>query len=515
MSDTLKVQGISITFKEQPSPVKQSEKSVSNPNSIHTVQNPIEIPKAVDKRYELSWYEIGETAKKSAINFVKGMFCDENGFSLKRTALTVGTIAGLTLAAPIAATLGASAAVVGVVAGTSKLAGLGLAGYMAYNGGKNIINGTQKYYESKTEEEAKANMTQAMDGAVEFATALPAFLFIKGGANKGKKIASKKAETKPTESKPVNEPKVETTKTETPKVSDPKSVEQPPVTETVQVFKELSIYKESDFNVSITNNGHRQALGNNKVVPDLRTHLNGAKDGYAVVYMPDKNVTAVVIEVAGRGGDNWTLMINGKVPDVKIAEFVEYCNKNSITKIDRQLYMDFFNGKLSNTKPVEVPNSEVTKTEPQKVEQKTTEQKSEPAKTESQPAIDYNKSVRSELKKKSDGSTIEVFYNTEGDMVKSITRDNTGKIEYTSIYEYNASGENVKYIWQSSTGSICETFYNKGTEIKKVWKWDDGQVDEFYPKSNDVYEGVRTYPDGKKVKIREENNSTQELGPVE
>lgn len=104
MSDTLKVQGISITFKEQPSPVKQSEKSVSNPNSIHTVLNPIEIPKAVDKRYELSWYEIGETAKNSAINFVKGMFCDENGFSLKRTALTVGTIAGLTLAAPIAAT---------------------------------------------------------------------------------------------------------------------------------------------------------------------------------------------------------------------------------------------------------------------------------------------------------------------------------------------------------------------------------------------------------------------------
>lgn len=148
----------------------------------------------VKKRHELSWGEIGEIALNSGKNFVKGMFCDENGFSLKRTAMTVGTVAALAFAAPVAAAAGASAAVVAGIAGTAKVAGLGLAGYMTFNGGKNIIEGTQKYYDSTTEAEAKASMSQAMDGAVEVAAAVPAFGIIKGGAAKGKKMASKKAE---------------------------------------------------------------------------------------------------------------------------------------------------------------------------------------------------------------------------------------------------------------------------------------------------------------------------------
>ena len=92
-----------------------------------------------------------------------------------------------------------------------------------------------------------------------------------------------------------------------------------------------------------------------------------------------------------------------------------------------------------------------------------------------------------------------------------ITRDNTGNIKWSSIDEYNLSGKKVKNVWQSSTGLISETFYEKGTAIKKVWKWNTGEVDELYLKGNGIYEGVRTYPDGKKVKIREENNNTQVL----
>ena len=45
-------------------------------------------------RAELSWEEIGKIGLKSAKNFVKGMFCDENGLSLTRTLTTAGTIAG-------------------------------------------------------------------------------------------------------------------------------------------------------------------------------------------------------------------------------------------------------------------------------------------------------------------------------------------------------------------------------------------------------------------------------------
>lgn len=125
---------------------------VSKPADASTASVSETVENAKTKsRYELSWSEIGNIGIKSAKNFVKGMFCDENGFSLKRTATTVGVIAGLALAAPAAAALGASAAVVGGVALTAKVAGLGLAGYMAYNGGKNAIQGGQKYYESTTE----------------------------------------------------------------------------------------------------------------------------------------------------------------------------------------------------------------------------------------------------------------------------------------------------------------------------------------------------------------------------
>ena len=180
----------------------------------------------VKKRHELSWGEIGEIALNSGKNFVKGMFCDENGFSLKRTAMTVGTVAVLAFAAPVAAAAGASAAVVAGVAGTAKVAGLGLAAYMTYNGGKNVIEGAQKYYDSTTEAEAKASMSQAMDGAVEVAAAVPAFGIIKGGAVKGKKMASKKAEAQ------QNQPAPEGAK---PAAEAPKPVEEAPKAETKPV----------------------------------------------------------------------------------------------------------------------------------------------------------------------------------------------------------------------------------------------------------------------------------------
>ena len=169
--------------------------------------------------------------------------------------------------------------------------------------------------------------------------------------------------------------------------------------------------------------------------------------------------------------------------------------------------------KSGEAKPVAEQKVEASKAEEVKLaEQKPTEPK--PAEPKAEAAVDYNKSVRSKLSKSSDGSTNEYFYNEKGDMVKLIERDNTGKIKYKNIYEYNSSGEKVKYILQTSDGRICETFYKNGTEAKKIWKLDDGIVEELYPKSKDIYEGVRTYPDGRKVKIREENRYVQELGAL-
>lgn len=232
MSD-LRVDGnvIVIKSKKKKNYTDDSLKTVSNSiitpkNDVSAIDgknnlNVIDIKASDEGRFELSWEEIGNSALHSAKKFVKGMFCDENGFSIKRTAMTVGIVAGLAFAAPAAAALGASTAVVGLIADTAYLAGLGLAGYMAYNGGKAAIENGQKYYDAKDEAEAKQSMNKAMDGAVELAAALPAFWAIKGGAGKGKNMslnrdAAKKAkaetsaEPKPTEVKPtetVPEPK--------------------------------------------------------------------------------------------------------------------------------------------------------------------------------------------------------------------------------------------------------------------------------------------------------------------
>lgn len=123
------------------------------------------------KSNRLSWSEISNIACKSTKKFVKGMFCDEEGkFSIDRTAATVGIVAGLALAAPVTAALGASAAVIGAVATTVKVAGIALTGYMLYNGGKNAIKGTNDYYNAESKEDAVEAMEQAWDGGVELAS---------------------------------------------------------------------------------------------------------------------------------------------------------------------------------------------------------------------------------------------------------------------------------------------------------------------------------------------------------
>ena len=81
----------------------------------------------------------------------------------------------------------------------------------------------------------------------------------------------------------------------------------------------------------------------------MRNYL--AKDGTwhdsAIVYLPNENATAIVMKISGRRGDNWTLMVNGKVPQAKAEAFIKYSSDNNVTRIDRTLFADFFNGKLN------------------------------------------------------------------------------------------------------------------------------------------------------------------------
>ena len=201
------------------------------------------------KRAELSWGEIGNIAWNSTKNFVKGLFCDEDGFSAKRTATTVGTVAGLALAAPAAATLGASTGIVSAIALGTKLLGTGLAGYMLYDGGKKAVKGTTDYYNADTHEKAHKAMTEAMDGGVEAAMALPAAIGITKGANKGirtsyakqaQKAAKKKAQelkNKPVEEKPIE------TKPQELKAPEPKVEYHANYTETTEFYPNGTVKK--------------------------------------------------------------------------------------------------------------------------------------------------------------------------------------------------------------------------------------------------------------------------------
>lgn len=140
--------------------------------------------------------------------------------------------------------------------------------------------------------------------------------------------------------------------------------------------------------------------------------------------------------------------------------------------------------------------------------------KTEPKATKNA-AADYNKAVSSEVKQISDGGTLELFYNKDGKIIKRIKKDKNGNITNQRTTEYNVNGEKIKITYNEKSGAILENFYENDVATRKTEKWTDGMYDELTRIGDDIYEGVRTYPDGKKVKIREENLKTIELGPVE
>lgn len=127
-------------------------------------------------RAELSWEEIGKIGLKSAKNFVKGMFCDENCFSFKRTFTTLGT----------AAAFAAIAAIPGVGPAIALTGGAALGTYTAYKGTGKVLEGKKEYYNAKTHEEAVQAMEKAMDGGVETGVSILALLGIRQCASRMK-----------------------------------------------------------------------------------------------------------------------------------------------------------------------------------------------------------------------------------------------------------------------------------------------------------------------------------------
>lgn len=152
------------------------------------------------ERADLSWGEIGKQGLKSVGNFFKGMVCDEEGLSLTRTAITVGTAV-------------AFAALTSVSSPVALAVGTVLGGYMVYGGTKRVIEGTKEYHKATTHEEAVASMEKTMYGGIEIAGGVAALFGVKNGYTKYK---AAKAQPKPKTPQSVQEsvlPKIGVEKT--------------------------------------------------------------------------------------------------------------------------------------------------------------------------------------------------------------------------------------------------------------------------------------------------------------
>lgn len=226
------------------------------------VQKPA--PKAKkQERAELSWGEIGKQGLKSVGNFFKGMVCDEDGFSLTRTAATVGTAV-------------AFAAVAAVSAPVALAAGAVLGGYMVYDGGKKAIEGTKEYYKATTHEEAVAAMEKAMDGGVETAGGVAALFGVKKGYSKVKAAKTQpKHQTieeavqsmKATEAKPLKaEPKIQT-------IAEPKAVKIQQFTNEHGKHAVLDLDNGSTIHLFKSNGTYSSVIGDLKNTEGVRSYI--------------------------------------------------------------------------------------------------------------------------------------------------------------------------------------------------------------------------------------------------
>ena len=201
-------------------------------------------------RAELSWEEIGKIGMNRSKELVKGMFCNEDGFSLKRTLTTLGT--------------GAAFAAISIVSAPAALiCGAALGAYTVCSGTAKIIEGKKAYDNAKTHEEAVQAMEKAMDGGIETGLLILALIGIRQCANK----MSIKAKT----------------------ATKPQSVKQTPVptNEQMPVSQKTQRPQTKPVENIKTNNVEKFYNKSGSITKKVRTDINGKK--MTVEYKYDKD----------------------------------------------------------------------------------------------------------------------------------------------------------------------------------------------------------------------------------
>ena len=138
--------------------------------------------------------------------------------------------------------------------------------------------------------------------------------------------------------------------------------------------KAESRFSESNINFSRTHEGFSQIEGNVKDVPDLRNaeSFRNSKDGVGVVYLPKENATAIVVKISGRVNDNYTIMIDGKIPEEQCRALVKSLKDSGNNRFDRQQVADILNKQYEMAETSSVrPETHTEKSQTPKTEEKT------------------------------------------------------------------------------------------------------------------------------------------------
>lgn len=226
---------------------------------------------------ELSWEEIGEIGINRGKELVKGMFCDEEGFSLKRTLTTLGTGA-------------AFAAISAVSAPVALICGAALGAYTVFSGTAKIIEGKKAYDNAKTHEEAVQAMENAMDGGIETGLSILALFGIRQCANK-MSINAKSGIKIPPEQQAYRQPKSRQTQTKPAENTGANNAENLTANRTDRTVEtKVDAHKRTVQKSTKYKDGHTVEKFYNKsgaITKEIRTDVNGKK--MTVEYKYDKD----------------------------------------------------------------------------------------------------------------------------------------------------------------------------------------------------------------------------------
>ena len=269
------------------------------------------------------------------------------------------------------------------------------------------------------------------------------------------------------------QPKTETNAQAT--ESNKPTTNKPAVGEESQAKAE-SRFSESNINFSRTHEGFSQIDGNTKDVPDLRNadSFRNSKDGVGVVYLPKENATAIVVKISGRVNDNYTIMIDGKIPEEQCRALVKSLKESGNNRFDRQQVADILNKQYEMAKTDSTSHSEQNKKfqATLKTEEKT------PVSNDKKTVVEESKPVSTEVPKATPEQVAQVM-----DRLAVFSSDQGGRSAFVGKHSNECSNVAKKeLIYTVDNGKSVKYFPDKDIsliDVSAITKESSGRIGTF------------------------------------